>query len=302
MQPKGIHRIQAVAELTGVPAPTLRAWQRRYGLPEPARSASGYRLYSDADVALIRHMRELVGKGVAPAEAARIVRASERVPPAEGGGLDSFGRVREGLLDAVEAFDSEALQTSLRMALCLGSAQAIFEEVFAPVLVEIGERWHAGTLTVAQEHLASHAVETTLRDLLRLVQPEAASREALLAAFEEEDHVLPLYGVAFRLTQWGFRTTLLGARLPPADLAHAVARVGPDLVALTVTSPPTGRRASRLVHAYGAACEGTPWIVGGQGAAALSSRIRAAGGEVAGDHLGGLHALVDRLVRGRAER
>jgi MerR family transcriptional regulator, light-induced transcriptional regulator len=303
MQPKGIHRIQAVSALTGIPAPTLRAWQRRYGLPEPARSASGYRLYSDDDVALIRHMRELVDKGVAPAEAARIVRAKGRAAPiGEAESLDAFALVRRRILDAVAAFEPLALAEGVQTALCLGSAQTIFEEVFAPVMVEVGERWHAGTLSVAQEHLASEAVETAVRDLLRLVQPDGASREALLACFEEEDHVLPLYGVAFRLVQWGFRTTLLGARLPPADLAHAVSRTEPDLVALTVTAAPAGRRATSLVNAYGAACARTPWIVGGQGAAALADRIREAGGEVGGANLQALHAQVDRLCRGREGR
>ena len=48
------YRINAVAEMTGVPAPTLRAWERRYGIPRPGRSESSYRLYSDADVAEVR--------------------------------------------------------------------------------------------------------------------------------------------------------------------------------------------------------------------------------------------------------
>ena len=42
---RGPYRIHVVAEMTGIPAATLRAWERRYGIPSPERTASGYRLY-----------------------------------------------------------------------------------------------------------------------------------------------------------------------------------------------------------------------------------------------------------------
>ena len=56
---RGKYRIHTVAEMTGVPAATLRAWERRYGVPVPARTSSAYRVYSDADIALIRRVVEL---------------------------------------------------------------------------------------------------------------------------------------------------------------------------------------------------------------------------------------------------
>jgi DNA-binding transcriptional MerR regulator/methanogenic corrinoid protein MtbC1 len=71
------YRIQAVSKLVGVPSATLRAWERRYGVPSPARTSSAYRLYSDADVQLIRRMREMVESGLAPAEASRLALAED---------------------------------------------------------------------------------------------------------------------------------------------------------------------------------------------------------------------------------
>ena len=53
------YRIRTVASLTGISPTTLRAWERRYGLPAPRRSSSAYRLYSDRDVERIRRVREL---------------------------------------------------------------------------------------------------------------------------------------------------------------------------------------------------------------------------------------------------
>ena len=38
---------------------TLRAWERRYGIPSPERTSSSYRLFSDHDIASIRKLKEL---------------------------------------------------------------------------------------------------------------------------------------------------------------------------------------------------------------------------------------------------
>jgi DNA-binding transcriptional MerR regulator len=67
----GRFRINHVAETTGIPEATLRAWERRYHVPKPARTPSGYRLYSQDDVAQVRKMRELCEAGVSPGDAAK---------------------------------------------------------------------------------------------------------------------------------------------------------------------------------------------------------------------------------------
>ena len=79
------YRIQTVARLTGVPSPTLRAWERRYGIPSPQRTESSYRLYTDADVELIRRLKELCDQGMAPSQAADVVRRMAENEPDEDG-------------------------------------------------------------------------------------------------------------------------------------------------------------------------------------------------------------------------
>lgn len=68
-----LYRIKAVAQRTSVSTATLRAWERRYGMPVPSRGNARYRLYCEADVAAIVAMRDLVRSGIAPADAAPIV-------------------------------------------------------------------------------------------------------------------------------------------------------------------------------------------------------------------------------------
>lgn len=81
---EGRFRINRVAESTGIPEATLRAWERRYHVPKPSRTPSGYRLYSPDDVAQVRKMRELCEAGIAPADAAKEILEARREAPAEG--------------------------------------------------------------------------------------------------------------------------------------------------------------------------------------------------------------------------
>ena len=64
-------RIGELARRTGVSVDLLRAWERRYGLLQPSRTASGYRLYSAADEERVGRMRRGLDDGLAAAEAAR---------------------------------------------------------------------------------------------------------------------------------------------------------------------------------------------------------------------------------------
>ncbi len=60
---------KAVVQQTGIPAPTLRAWERRYNLIAPERANNTYRLYSERDIALIRWLKERVDSGMSISKA-----------------------------------------------------------------------------------------------------------------------------------------------------------------------------------------------------------------------------------------
>ncbi len=290
------HRIQHVTEVTGVPAATLRAWERRYGIPAPRRSESGYRVYAERDISQVKQLRALVELGVAPAEAARRVSESPieaGPPPTE---KDAFTVVRERVLEALDAFDPDGLEAELRRALVLGSAAEVYDRVLVPVMQAVGERWGRADLTVAHEHLASEVLRAVAGDLLRLVQPARPVGRALLACFADEAHALPLQGIAFRLAQRGIRSVLLGARTPPEAIAYAVARLSPDLVGLSVTVDPEG--GEDLVAAYAKACGGVPWAVGGSGVGSIAAAVvRHGGAAIEGPD--GLERLL-QTVGGRA--
>jgi DNA-binding transcriptional MerR regulator/methylmalonyl-CoA mutase cobalamin-binding subunit len=290
-----------VSKLCGVPPATLRAWERRYGVPAPARTASAYRLYGDEDIALISKMRDLVRGGMAAAEAARTVLSEASRPPVPEGDEDTdpYGDAADRIVDTVVRFDPEGLEREINRALGLGAAVSIFENTLAPAMREIGNLWHEGTLTVAQEHLASNLIGGTLIHLLRLTQPVGQTRRAALACFADEDHTLGLYGIGLRFASWSFRTLLLGARTPPAAIARVVESLDPDVVALSATLMPPAANARELIDAYADACRSTVWIVGGAGAQAMRPWIEARGGIAASDDPLEVRKVLERALRAR---
>ena len=282
-----------------MPEPTLRAWERRYNVPAPERTASGYRLYTARDVDQIREMLRLCNEGVSAAEAARLVGAATQdrargAPATE----DAYAQAARGLVEAITRFDDVAIDEQLRRVLFLGTSTSVFDRVLAPALVRVGELWHDGQLSVAQEHLASQRIAAIVRDLTRLVTRDEADERAVVACFADEEHEIGALGIAMRLAVWRMRTVFLGARTPPGAIRTAVESLAPKLVALSVTVPVERSRARELVDGYASACARVPWLVGGAGVDAIADLVRKAGGLVAPSDASSLRAAV-RLALGR---
>ena len=72
------YRVAAVERMTGIPASTLRSWERRYGWPRPVRAPSGQRLYSDHDLAVIRFLDRRRVEGMSMSQATGLLGAALR--------------------------------------------------------------------------------------------------------------------------------------------------------------------------------------------------------------------------------
>lgn len=302
---KGKYRINAVAEMTGIPAATLRAWERRYGVPEPRRTESSYRVYSDADIELIRRVRELCDQGMAPSEAAKLVLADfEQRKAPSANSADPFTHASDAIVHAVDAFDPHQVESAVRHAMALGPAATVFDRVFRPAMIEIGNRWHDGVFSVGQEHMATSIVEAATSSMLRLVAREDAERTAVVACFADDTHTLSSFGFALHMASWGFAVVRLGARTPPHAIRQAVEELEPAIVGLSVTITPVGHRARELVEEYAAACGDTPWVVGGNAATDLAELIEQHGGTVVeGFDARQLRSTIEALVaKGRKRR
>jgi DNA-binding transcriptional MerR regulator len=232
-------RIGELARRSGVAAATLRAWERRYGVVQPTRGDSGYRLYSAAEVERVRAMARLVEAGVAPAEAAdRLQRESERAtpPPAAPRPAGVGAHAQEALLEALLAFDELAVDANLDEAIASFSTDAVLDELILPALRQLGERWASGAASVAQEHFASSILRGRLLGLAR-GWGAGAGPLALLACPSGELHDLGLIAFGLSLGRRGWRVNLLGGDTPAEALLECVARTGPAATVLFAREP-----------------------------------------------------------------
>jgi DNA-binding transcriptional MerR regulator len=235
-----------VARRLGVAVTTLRTWHRRYGLG-PSRHIPGqHRRYTDEDVSRLDVMRRLTGRGVPPAEAARVAVAPRRTPrvvgPRDGGGRAiPVGRsepAARGLARAAMRLDAAAMREAIAASVGDVGVVRTWEALLCPVLIGIGERHAATGRLVEVEHLLSRCVS----DVLGAQRPpaNAAPARVLLACADDEQHTLPLEALAAALAERGHASRLLGARVPPAALLDAVRRTGPAVVVLWSHHPSTG--------------------------------------------------------------
>jgi MerR family transcriptional regulator, light-induced transcriptional regulator len=307
---EGPFRIQAVAAMTGVAETTLRAWERRYGVPTPERTASGYRLYGAREVAQVQEMLRLCEeRGLAPAEAARAIHkdgatlfASPMGPVAVASNDAAWESAVAAILSAVEAFDEVELDDAMRRLPMMGHSSLIIDKVIQPALRVVGERWIDGTLTIAHEHLLAHRVNTFLRGMLQLTANTREGARVVLGCFPDESHDLGLLATALRLASWGLCPLFLGARTPPAAIHGAVEATSLALVFLSVSIAPPRVKARELIDEYAAACGMIPWIVGGAGASSIRDLIEARGGMVAPEDGPALRRLVSANIGGESKR
>lgn len=264
-------RIVEAAERAGVSAATLRAWERRYGIPTPARTRTGYRLYSDNDLQALSRMKNLVENGLAANEAAEQVRAEQRgrrkatLPDAE--------RLKERLLDAACEFDGPTLERVLVEVTRAYSAADAVRVVLHPTMVQMGLRWADGSADIAHEHWLTQRLRAFIASMLANMRARATRGVAIVACFPDEDHDVGCYVLAVHLASLGFRPVVLGAKTPPSALAFAVRDLDPAIVCLSLTNPPTAAD-KRALTAYRTACRGRPLWLGGSGIAKLGKLPR----------------------------
>lgn len=228
----GKYTVKEVEERTGVPASSLRQWERRYGFPKPERSESGYRYFSEGDIAAIGRMRDLVAEGVPPSRAAEMVVETESSTV----GPRSEQDLATELVEALVALDESRAEDVLSVAVALYPLDVVLLDVMRPALVQVGELWHAGSISVATEHFASNYLQGRLRGLLRVMPDAGGGPRIVVACAPGEQHEIGGLILAVLLKRSGFGVVYLGANTPISDLASLVSEHRADAVMMSITT------------------------------------------------------------------
>jgi DNA-binding transcriptional MerR regulator len=239
-RPSGFN-LKAVVQETGLNAETLRAWERRYGLPKPERTPGGHRLYTLRDIQMlnwiaarqkkgmrisraIEHWRDLESNGQDPLS----VYASQGQPGGAGGVM--LAELCLAWVGACLDFDEQAAERALAEAFALYAPEVVCFDLLRKGLSIIGSSWYEGKSSVQQEHFASGLAMRKLHNLSTAAPAPNRPGRILAACPAGEEHEFGLLLLAVLLRRRGWEVVYLGANVPLLQLESALRASAPYLV------------------------------------------------------------------------
>lgn len=252
---------KAVVHQTGVPAPTLRAWERRYGILSPRRGENDYRLYSERDMMMVSWLRERVETGMTISQAIALLRSleparrrgrrgaksaaaviAEGVAAPVAPALDrlAVGDLAAALIAQFANLDEYSANRTIAHALAVFTVEDVCLQLFTSVLAEIGRQWSEGRVSVTVEHFASALIRGQLESLFRAAAAGEQGALVLVGCAPGELHELGALMVALFLRRAGMRVAYLGQNCEPETLAQTAATLRPAAVVLSAALPPQG--------------------------------------------------------------
>ncbi len=229
--------IEQVSQLTGLPAATLRNWEKRYGFPSPRRSTGGHRLFGVEDVDKIREVAALSNQGLKVSDAIGQVLSGTTGPTFvldQQPIVDTLQESLNKVLRSLYLYDiNGAEDTMSRIGLRLKETD-LLELVYPALLRQVGEDWENSRINIAQEHFATNYFRTQLLNYFQVGRAAKVGPKVLLATLPGERHEGGLLILAAYLMLLGWQVVYLGADLPLEDLHQATDTICPDLVCISV--------------------------------------------------------------------
>jgi len=226
-----MYTIKEAATRTGLTIPTIRAWERRYGVVSPARTEAGYRLYDEAAIERLAAMRFLVDRqGWRPSQAADHIRepgvdlsslarqamtrgatSDERPPDLS---APTSAPVIEAFVAAARQVDVDEMERVLDEAFASQRFELAMDEAVFPALRAVGRAWADGTLDVAAEHAASETVRRRLARFFDAARGPMMQAQLLVGMPPGGDHELGVFAFAVAARRAGQRVAYIGSNVP----------------------------------------------------------------------------------------
>lgn len=257
-----VYNIKAVSRLVGLLPVTLRAWERRYGMPRPGRGEQGYRLYSEHDVRTLRWLKAQIETGMS------IGRAVEYLTELRANGYDPAGEpnyqarpvpsgnnnhpspsiqhLADQLLDALMHFEENVAVEVMRRAFALYSVDQVLLLVVQPTLVTLGEAWHRGEIPIAVEHYATQFCIQHLMSMLAAAAPPSHPGSIVAACAPGELHHVGLLMLVVMLRWRGWNVKFLGPDLPLERLGEVLQSIRPQILMFSANRIETAERLNGL--------------------------------------------------------
>lgn len=248
--------MSAVVRETGVQPDTLRAWERRYGLPLPGRSDGGHRLYSRHDIETVKWLRDRQEEGMRisqavalwqslqnedkdPLQLTRFATPETHLTDVELEPAMEMARLRQAWTTACASYDEARANNILAQGFAVYPPEAVCSQLIQKGLEEIGESWYTGETSVQQEHFASELAVRRLETMLAAAPPPTRPSRILVACPPSELHGFAPLLLTLLLRRAGWEAIYLGEDVPLERMQKAVEAARPNLVVLAAQTLPT---------------------------------------------------------------
>lgn len=282
-----MYTIKQAAQRTGIAIPTIRVWERRYGVVSPTRTAAGYRLYDEGSIARLNAMQHLVEReGWRPSQAAeRILGADddelraligpdtvdvEATPRPAGRNEDAVAAI----VDGASRFDLRSIERTLDETFAGQRFEPAMDGVIFPALRGIGDAWGRGELDVAREHAASETIRRRIAHHFDAAAGSTNGPRIVVGLPPGSHHELGAFAFAVAARRAGMDVLYLGADVPIDAWRSTVADAAPAAIVLAVVSRADVRASTEVIRALRS--DGTrPVAIGGPSADAVPSDLGA---------------------------
>ena len=229
-----MYSVTTTSRMTGLTPGTLRAWERRYAVVDPHRDEAGRRVYDAVMIERLARLQRLTEQGhpirrLAPLGDAALDDLLNESSQIGYGGVEMLS---EQMLEAVIGYRIGALDRLLSVAVATLPLAILVTRVISPLLAEVGRRWVAGELDIAQERMLSSLLRARMIAILN-PRPSETGPKLLFSTLPGEHHELGLLMAALLAYEAGAPLLYLGTNLPARDLATLAGELGVKAVALS---------------------------------------------------------------------
>lgn len=225
----GEYKIKDIETLTGIKAHTLRIWEKRYSIPQPERTETKIRTYSDQDLTQLLNVSLLNKSGMKISHIAHLDRQQlnqkvNEILKSQNGDL-IFDKLILALIDMNEQLFTE----TFNLLIAEHGILKTFSTYINEFLTRIGIMWMTGSINPVQEHFMSNLIRQKIISATDKL-PTISEKDIKVILFlpEHETHEISLLLINYILKNKGYHTYYLGQSVPFEALKECIDIIKPS--------------------------------------------------------------------------
>ena len=244
------YSISDIEGLIGIKAHTIRAWEIRYNLVPPKRTATNIRYYDEEDLKMLLNIVALNENGYKISKIARMNK--EKIADLVLQLKTDWGNESVQLINLSNAtikYDEASFSKILSNCIAELGLTKTMDQVLFPFMKKIGMLWQIGAIDPSHEHFAANLIRDRLIvEIDKVDKPRSKeAKRFLLFLPDAEHHETGLLFARYLLKSCGHETLYLGQGIPYTDLKKVIESYKPNYGFIVLTSLNLGKDINKIL-------------------------------------------------------